>query len=80
MYESAPSSLSLPMPTLRISQKIILSIGMLISLLCSFAVTIAFQNDVSDSISIILSSLLVVAIIAVFATIILEVLESICNP
>lgn len=68
------------MPTLSTSQKIILSIGMLISLLCSFAVTIIFQNDVSDGISITLSSVLVLAIIAVFATIVLEVLESICNP
>ncbi len=68
------------MPILSTNQKIILSIGMLISLLCSFAVTIAFQNDISDGISMTLSSLLVVAIIAIFATIVLEVLESICNP
>ncbi len=68
------------MPTLSTNQKIILSIGMLISLLCSFAVTITFQNDISDGISMTLSSLLVVAIIAIFATIVLEVLESICNP
>lgn len=68
------------MPTLRISQKIILSIGMLVALICSFAVTMISHNDISDSITITLSSILLVSIIAVFSTIVLEVLAEICNP
>ncbi|TCM70881.1 hypothetical protein EC844_101155 [Acinetobacter calcoaceticus] len=68
------------MPALHLNQKVFLTIALLIGLVSSFAVTIISHNTLSDSISISISVLLTASIIAVLATVFLEILESICNP
>ncbi len=68
------------MPTLRINQKIILSIGMLMVLLASFSITMISHNDLADNVTITMSVLLIVGIISVLSTVALDLLASICNP
>ncbi len=68
------------MPTLRINQKIILSLGMLLGLLGSFSITMISHNDLADSVTITMSILLIVGIISVVSTLAMDLLASICNP
>ncbi|NHC03878.1 hypothetical protein G9F31_08855 [Acinetobacter sp. 187] len=57
-----------------------LSIVMLMLFLCSLAVTIAFQNIVSDSISISFSVALAFGLVLVLPFIMMETIREICNP
>ncbi len=68
------------MLNLKMNQKIILSIALLFSLFCSMATTFSFENDVTDGVSIAVSVFICLAIVVVFSAVILETLESICNP
>ncbi|WP_171264202.1 hypothetical protein [Acinetobacter sp. ANC 3832] len=44
------------------------------------ATTFSFENDVTDGVSIAVSVFICLAIVVVFSAVILETLESICNP
>lgn len=52
----------------------------LVTLLCSISVTLAFENIYSDSVSITLSVILGIALLIVSFKVIVEVIEAICNP
>lgn len=52
----------------------------LVTLLCSISVTLAFDNTYSDGVSITLSVILSIALFIISSTSIVEIIEAICNP
>ncbi len=68
------------MRELRMNQKMILALLLLLSFIASTTVTIISHNDLSDGISITLSIMAVIGMIAIMATVFLEIIKSICNP
>lgn len=66
--------------SLQLNHKFILMLGLVFSLVCSLSVTFASENNISDGVSITSSIFLGFGIMLAFLSVILEVLESICNP
>jgi len=60
--------------------KVIISLSILFLLVCSISVTVIFNNDLSDHISITTSVILSISFIIIFAMIFLDFLKSVCNP
>ncbi len=68
------------MITLLSKYKVLWFLAILVTLVCSISVTIAFENMYSDSVAITLSVLSGIALFIVFSALIVDIIEGICNP
>nr|WP_174507301.1 hypothetical protein [Acinetobacter sp. Marseille-Q1620] len=60
--------------------KVLWFFGILAAMLCSISVTLAFDDTISDSVSIIFSVLSGIALLIVMAALFVDAIEAICNP